>query len=530
MDGTGNPWFKADIAVSNGKIVQIGDLSQESAERFIDAEGQVVAPGFIDIHTHSDFSLLVNPKAESMIRQGVTTLVIGNCGHTPYPVNEETKEDLKRIIIGYMPEVEIDWVSLDGYMKRLDAQGVSVNVVPLVGHGSLRVAVMGFASRLPTDDELGEMKRLLERELKDGAFGFSTGLEYPPGFYSNTEELIELCKVVAKYGRLYATHIRDRGEGMIAATKEAIKIGELTGVPVHISHHVPRYPFEDKADEVLALIDEARMRGLDVTCDALIPFVLEDKLPEYMFAPGILVAMLPEWAFEGGVEKLLERLRDEETRREIRIKNTKAQARLALDGQWHRIFITHSDAHPEFNGKSIQEIAKAQNKDPWDVVFDLILAEGANCYNIHTAAAAYTLKDGIKVLKHPTAAPESDGLALATYGPLKDLTFGMGSYGYIPYFFEKYVRERKLFTVEEAVRKCTSLPAQRLNMRDRGLLREGMWADIVIFNPNHIRCRATFSQPNQYPEGIDYVIVNGEVVVERGEHTGALSGKPLRAK
>ncbi len=529
VDGTGNPWFRADIAISEGRIAQIGDLSRETADRVLDAEDLVVAPGFIDIHSHADFTLLVNPKAESTIRQGVTTMVTGNCGHTPYPVKEETKEDLKRLILGYIPEVEIDWVSLDGYLKQLEKRGTAVNVVPLIGHGSVRATVMGFDARLPTKDEMEEMKYWVRRALEEGAFGLSTGLEYPPGFYSNTEEIVELCRVVAEYGRLYVTHIRNRGGGMIAATEEAIKIGEITGVPVQISHHVPRYPLENAADEVLGLIDKARAKGLDVSCDALVPFVRE-RLPEYMCAPGMLTAILPEWAFEGGIEKLLERLKDEEVRRELRVKNIKAQARLALDGQWHRIFIEYCRSKPEYMGRSIREIAEAEDKDPWDVVFDLILAEGKDCYNILTTSAAYTPEDGIKVLKHPTAAPESDGMALAPYGPLADIKMGMGSYGFIPYFFEKYVRERRIFRLEEAVRKCTSLPAQRFNLKGRGVLRVGLWADIVVFDPDRIRCRATFAQPSQYPEGIEYVIVNGEVVVEKAQHTGRLPGKPLRAE
>jgi N-acyl-D-aspartate/D-glutamate deacylase len=249
-----------------------------------------------------------------------------------------------------------------------------------------------------------------------------------------------------------------------------------------------------------------------------------------MLAPGILTSLLPEWAFEGGIEKLLERLRDEGMRREMRIRNTKAQARLALDGQWHRIFIEYCRSKPAYMGRSIKDVAEAEGKDPWDVVFDLILAEKENCYNILTTAAGYTLEDGIKVLKHPTAAPESDGMALAPYGPLGSIKMGIGSYGFIPYFFEKYVREKRLFRLEEAVRKCTSLPVQRFNLPGRGVLREEMWADIVVFDPEHIKCLATFAQPNAYPEGIKYVVVNGEVVVEGKQHTGALPGKPLRAE
>ncbi len=531
VNGTGNPWFKADVAISNGKIARIGKLSGVSADESIDAENLIVAPGFIDIHSHADFTLLANPKAESLVRQGVTSVVIGNCGHTPYPVKEDRKEDLKRIIIGYRPEVEIDWVSLDGYLRRLEKQGVAINVVPLIGHGAVRVAVMDFDARLPIEDELNEMKRWVRHAMDEGAFGLSTGLEYPPGFHSNTEEIVELCKVVAEYGRLYVSHIRNREKGMIAATEEAIKIGELTGIPVQISHHIPRYPFENKADEVLGLIDKARAKGLDVSCDSLVPFVHENtSIKEYMVAPGFLPAILPDWAFEGGIGMLQERLRDKKTREEMRTRNTSTQGGLARDGQWHRIFIESCTSHPEYVGKSIKTISEEEHKDPWDVVFDLLLDEGENCYNVLTTGAGYSLEDGIKVLKHPTSSPGSDGLALAPYGPLSKISMGLGSYGFIPYFFEKYVRERKIFSLEEAVGRCTSLPAQRFNIKGRGILQEGMWADIVIFDLDRIKCKATFAQPSQYPEGIEYVIVNGKTVIEKGHHTGALPGEPLRAK
>lgn len=528
IDGTSNPWFKADIGIKDEKISIISNLKDERADYIIDATNLFATPGFIDSHTHADFTILANPRAESLVRQGVTTLVVGNCGHAVYPVKEDKKELLEKAIFGYIKGIEIDWKTLDGYLRRLKRQGIAANVAPLSGHCAIRIAVMGFDNRKPTESELDEMKKLVEQDMRDGSFGLSTGLEYPPGSFALTEEIIELCKVVSSYGGFYSTHIRNRADKMIEATKEAIKIGEAANVPVLISHHVPRYPSEGLADEVLRLIDEARSKGLDVVCDALVPFVKGDYLPNYMWASTNLISLLPSWAFEGGVKKILERLKDKNMRRLMIERNDRPHAKLAVDGQWHRIMISSSKKSPEVVGKTIKQIAEETKKEPWDVVFDALLKEGEECYDVIMSSAAYLLKDGIKVMLHPTASIISDGLALATSGPLASMSFGFQSYGYIPYFFKNYVFERKLLTFEEGVRKCTSLPAIRLGLKDRGLLREGMYADIVLINKEKLSYEGTLENPNIYAKGIEYVIVNGKVVIEKGEFTNNLPGKPLR--
>lgn len=513
IDGTGNPFFKADVGVADGKMVEIGALSSHSAEVRIDAEGLIVAPGFIDIHTHSDFTLLVNPRAESSVRQGVTTAVIGNCGHSCAPVSEETKGLLKKIIIGYSPTVEIDWHTLGEYLNRLEEGGIAQNVAPLVGHGAVRIAAMGFEDRAPKRDELERMKLLVAEAMEDGAFGLSSGLGYPPGSYATTEEMIELCRVVANYGGFYATHVRTYGEpGRLEAVKEAIRIGVEAGVPVQISHHTA----SAKAEETLPLIDEARAQGLDVTCD----------LHPYLWAATTVTVLLPKKTLKEGVDALLERLREPEERRRILEEIDLESLHPYLDS-WDKVVLERSDGNPELVGKSFTEIAETLGMSPKEVVAYLLL-NSKDPYNVYVLLHHYTEEDVIKVLRHPTSMVETDGMALAPYGQLASIRFHPRSYGSFPRVLRRFVREKRVITLEEAVRKMTSLPAQRLGLRDRGLLREGMWADMVIFDAERVTDRATYEEPTLYPEGIEYVIVNGTVVVEGGNHTGALPGMVLR--
>ena len=515
VDGTGNPWFKADVGIKSGKVLKISDLSSEDANRIINAKGLVVSPGFIDIHSHSEYSLLANSKAESKIRQGVTTEVNGNCGDSPAPIRGISTYD-KELAEEY--KLDLDWSTLGEYLDRLERQGIALNVALLVGHGTIRTAVMGYENRPPTREELEEMKELVALAMEDGAFGMSTGLFYPPGGFAHTEEVIELCKVVTKYGGIYTTHIRGEGDPLIEAVAEAIEIGEKANIPVQISHH-KACGIENwgKVEKTLRMMEEARYRGVDVTCDVY----------PYDACGADLVSLIPNWAHEGGVDNLRERLRDLKTRERIKkemLEGLPGWESCVKQSGWGRIKVIGWREHEEFEGKTIAEVAELKGVDPFDLTFDLIVKKESP----ELVDLAMSDKDVCAVIKHPLSMVGSDGEAIVPYGVLGESKTHPRSYGTYPRILWEYVREEKVLTIEDAIRKMASFPAQKLGLRDRGMIREGMWADVVVFNPKTVMDKATYEDPHRYPEGIEYVLVNGEIVVDKGEHTGALPGKVLR--
>jgi len=512
IDGAGNPWFRADVGVIRGCIETIGRLKDADAERRIDAKGLIVAPGFIDIHSHSDYTVLVDPRVESKIRQGVTTEVVGNCGSSAAPMNAEVRayrEKFMRATLG--EEFEFNWQTMEDYMRLIDNNGASFNVVALVGQGTIRQNIMGYEDRPPNDAELESMKRLVAEALEDGAWGMSTGLIYTPSVFADTDEIVELAKVVAKYGGIYFSHIRGEGETLLEAVKEATEIGERAGVPVQIAHFkASGRDYWGRTVDSLRLVEAGRSRGVDVTFD---------QYPYIASSTG-LSALLPHWAQEGGSEKLLERLRDKETRRKI----TEGPATVTSD--WDSVMVALAKNHPEYEGKTITEIANLEGKEPMDAVFDLLLAEEAQ---VNIVAFGMSEEDVQRVMKSPNMMVGSDGRAVAPRGVL-----GRGKphpryYGTFPRVIGHYVREGVL-SLQEAVRKMTSMPAQRLGLRDRGLMREGFKADLVLFDPDRVMDEATFTDPHRYASGIPYVIVNGTVVVDESEHTGELPGKALRKR
>ena len=534
VDGTGNPWFKGDIGIENDRIADVGNIPERYADEVLDVEGLVVSPGFIDVHNHSDASLLVNPKVESMIRQGITTICIGNCGLSPYPINESTKDELYRYLSSFIPIKEISWSSTRDFLGKIETQGTSCNVAALVGHGSIRIAVMGFEAREPTNQELEKMKELTSEAMDDGAFGISTGLGYAPGFFSKTDELIELAKVVSKKGGFYATHTRSIGVTYEESVAEAIKIGREARIPVQISHIESHYPNWGRTENVLKMIDEARSEGIDVMCD----------IPPYLYNMTVITTLLPAWLQEGGLTKTIERLKDESVREEVKrevLKETEKRASstgmaLAIDGHWDKIKIAGSDRNSQLIGMTLAEVAESRGVHPYDAVFDLLIEEGKQILII---GESHNEEDMQRILKHPTSMIESDERARAPYGPLSIGKPHPRAYGTFPMIFRKYVRGEtrkelpeekgcRLLALEEAVRKMTSLPAQRLGLLDRGVIRKGMIADITIFNPKTVADRATYKDPHQYPTGINYVIVNGKIVIENGRHTGVLPGKVLK--
>ena len=533
LDGCGNPWFWGDVAIRKGRIAEIAPAGRLYGKKTIDVEGHFVAPGFIDVHTHSDLTILVNRRAESAVRQGATTHIIGNCGMSPAPVDENHLAEMHHFWgrISTQPEVSWEWRTFDQYLQTLHRGGLAINVGSLAGHAALRMAAMGLAGRTPTPSELDRMKGLLVEAMGAGAFGLSTGLVYPPGCFASTEEIIALCQVVSRYHGLYASHIRGERETILEAVAEAIRIGHEAGVPVQISHNAPKYGAPGDATANLRLVEAARAQGQDVTVD-------NDLHTD--FGPPLSGA-LPQDIQKQPVSEIAGLLRDPDTRRKIRQeivldrRPAFGPAGLLKHGQWHRITVLHAPKNLDVVGKTIEVIARERGQDPFDVYLDLIVDNG------HDAAAIFDYIDesNIRILiQHPAVMICSDGWALATYGFLNDPPpYCPCSYGEFPGVLERYVRDVPVLTLEEAIRKMTSFPAQRFGLMDRGVLRPGAWADIVVFDLERIRDRATnlyphtypFENfPHRYPEGIDLVFVNGVLVVEGEHHTGALPGMVLR--
>ncbi len=533
LDGCGNPWFWGDLAIQNGRIAEIAPAGCLSGQQTIDVSGRYVAPGFIDIHTHSDLTILVNRRAESAVRQGVTTQLIGNCGMSPAPVNDAHLAEMQRQwgAVSNQPEISWQWRTFGEYLQALESGGLSINIASFAGHGALRIAAMGLDEGAATSEALQLMQSLLAEAMQAGAFGLSTGLVYPPGCFASTEEIIALCRIVQQHHGMYASHIRGERETILEAVSEAIRIGREAGVPVQISHNAPKFGAPCDASANLRLVDEARALGQDVTVDN---DVHTDLAPN-------LTGGLPQEIQDLPASDLAVLLSDPDRRQSIRqeIVEDKKPAfgpvGLLKHGQWQRITLLHAPQNPELIGKTLQAVAGERRQDPFDTYFDLIVANG------HEAEAIFDYIDEANIrllLQHPAVMISSDGQVLAPYGFLNEpVPYQPCSYGEFPGVLERYVRDQPVLTLPEAIRKMTSFPAQRLGLLDRGVLRPGNWADIVIFDLERIHDRATNlyphtypfeNYPHQYPLGIDYVFVNGILVMGEADHTGALPGKVLR--
>lgn len=520
VDGSGNPWFKGDVAIDNGRIVKINGIPTSRAEKVIDATGLMVAPGFIDMHSHSDLVLLINPRAESKIRQGITTEVIGNCGFSLAPIVPGRTDLVKREYGPLADETTWDWFTFQEFRVRLSNQRISVNVAPLVGHGVLRKNVMGYENREPTSDEFTEMKALLVESMKAGAFGISTGLIYPPSSFANTNEIVELAKVAMKHGGIYTSHIRNESNRLLEAVEEAVVIGKSAKIPVEISHLKSAGKSNwGRVNEALGIIDNARKEGVMISCDF------------YPYTAGStgLYACLPPWVHEDGKDEMLNRLKSNSIRKRIKehIKaETEGWENLVRNAGWDGIIITRCEKNKDYEGLSVSEVATKQGADPFDVMFDLLLEEdGVVGIVLHMMSE----EDVRAVMKHPLSMVGTDAVANAPYGPLAKGKPHPRSYGTFPRILGKYVREESVLSLRDAIMKMTSMPAQKLGLSDRGLIRKGFWADLAIFDPELVSDKATYKDPHQYPRGIEYVMVNGELVIDRGEHTGNLPGKVLVA-
>lgn len=514
VDGTNSPWFRADLAIENGKIVEIGKLTRRKAKMIIDAKHMFVCPGFIDIHSHSDFSAFLNPFCESKLRQGVTTELVGNCGYSLAPLLgsalEETRNYYKE-----MYSSEAGWRNVAEYLDALQRAKPAINYATLVGHGTIRKSVMGYEKREPTIEELKRMKRLVAESLRQGAFGLSTGLIYPPGSFASTNEIVELCKVVAKHNGFYATHMRSESAKLVESVAETIEIGKKSGVSVQISHHKAcGEKHFGKVKETLKMIEQARNEGYDVTCDVY----------PYTATSTDLDAILPDWVHEGGTEKMLERLRDPKIREKIKQQIDPVQRAM---GGYDKIYITYvvSEKNKPFQGKNLEEIARNQNKDPLEAAFDLILEERGRVGMMRFAMDEEDVK---LVIKSPYSMIGSDGSALSTEGILSRGHPHPRNFATFVRVLARYVKELKLLSVEEAVWKMTSFPARKIGLFDRGILRPKMAADIVVFDLDQVQEVSTFEDPKKYPKGIVHVLVNGVIVMRDGELTGARPGIVLR--
>ena len=519
IDGSGNAWVSGDIAIRGERIVAIGHLDNLHSKKVIDAKGLVISPGFIDMLGQSEASLLIDNRSISKLAQGITTEMTGEGGSIA-PQNEKTLASLQPALDHY--KLKVDWTTLNGYFQRLEKSGTPINIGTYVGAGQIREAVLGDDDRAPSAEELEKMKSLVAEAMQDGAFGISTALIYPPGHYAKTEELIELAKVAAKYGGIYGSHMRSEGQSEPQAIEEALRIGREAGLPVEIFHlKVSGKTRWGNMPQIVAQIQAARDAGQDVTAD----------MYPYVAGGTALASSLPPWVADGGFEKLLQRLHDPATRAKIK-------AEMAADHPtWENIFFDSGGGsgvlvsgveNPElkkFDGKTIAQIAALQKKSELDTLFDFVIADKGQTGALYFMASERDLVYG---LKQPWTSLCLDAGELSLDGPLYEEHSHPRAFGAMPRFLGRYIRDQHLLPLEQGIRKMTSLPAQRERLVDRGLLKEGYFADVTVFDPATIKDVGTYEKPSQLAQGVRYVFVNGQLEFEDGKLTGIVAGKALR--
>ncbi len=519
IDGTGAPWYAADVGIRAGRIVAIGRLDQAAAKQRIDAAGQIVAPGFIDMLGQSELTLLVDPHAPSKVFQGITTEITGE-GNSVAPVNEAiAKEDAARYA---HLQIKRDWSDFAGYFARLEKQGIGINLASYVGATTVREMVIGYVDRAATPSELAKMQGLVADAMRQGAVGVSSALEYAPAPYASTEELIALSRTAAEFGGIYATHMRSEQEAMMTALEETIRIGQEARIPVEIWHlkagGVNNFGL---MPEIVARIERARAAGVDIAADTY----------AYPAWANELSAFIPPWAHDGGDAKLIERLKNPAIR--TRLKKELAEVSTVWDNEWQsipgpeavQIATVLNPQLQNLQGRTLAEIAKSRGTDPMDTLFDILVEDSA-----HTEVAVFAMSEPDIVLAavQPWVSFCNDSSATSPNGLLGKEFPHPRAYGTFPRVLRKYVREERRMRLEEAIRKFTSLPASRLRLNDRGVLKAGMWADVVVFDPQLITDKSTFAAPNQLSVGMQWVLVNGVPVVADGAPTSALPGKVLR--
>jgi dihydroorotase/N-acyl-D-amino-acid deacylase len=519
IDGTGSPWYAADVAIKSGRIAAIGRLDGAIAARTIDARGMVVAPGFIDMLGQSELSLLVDPRAPSKIFQGITTEITGE-GQSAAPLTPALIQENQPAYAHY--GIQADWWTLAQYFARLEKQGIGINFGTYVGAATARAMVVGYENRAPTADELKKMQNVVEIAMRDGALGVSTALQYPPGLYAGTDELIALAKAAARRGGIYATHMRSEGNAEDAALDETFRIGREAHIPIEIFHlKVSGKSNWGRMPHVIERIERARADGIDVAADTY----------AYTAWNNDMAAFAPPWAHEGGTAKLLERLQDPAQRAKMRKDMTTPGA--DWDNEWLAIkgpedILICSVNNPDlakYQGKRVSEIAREWSVDGIDAIFDFLVKDKAGTY---VTVFGMDEPDVALALQQPWVSIDNDASATSPEGILGKDHPHPRAYGTFPRILARYVRDEHKLTLPDAIRKFTSLPAQRLHLNDRGAIKQGLWADLVVFDPDKIKDAATYAEPNAYSVGMQYVLVNGVPVIADGKMTDSKPGKVLR--
>lgn len=527
IDGTGKSAYKADVAIAGDRIARIGNnFGQAEAGQVIDATGLSVTPGFIDMHSHSDLTLFVQGGAESSLYQGVTTEVIGNCGFSSYPVHPKRARMLEAYLdgIGYDRSYRMPWKDFEGYASTLEKRGIAVNAVSLVGHGSIRIAVMGFDARDATRSEKEQMGRLLQEALNQGAFGMSSGLVYPPGINSPSEELEELCAILAKADGLYATHLR--GDGLradmtlVESLDEALRAARATGVSLQVSHVAAKFPNNGSAERVVEKMEQARQEGLRIGCD----------LHPYMAAMTSLVSLMPPWFFEGDAKERIRRLQDPGERAKIQEALRSQFGHVGWNEFWSRTETILDDPSSPYNRTRFAELARQHGKDASEVLLDVLNAQGEDLFKPVVLHWIYSQEDTLKTFLWGQSMIGADAVSASVESRKELMSLHPRAWGTFPAALRQFSREGKQVSMEEMVRRMTSLPAAMVRLKDRGILAEGMKADMAIFDKEKFTDKCTYEEPRQYAEGMKWVFVNGTMAIEKGKHTGLRPGKVLKKK
>ena len=507
VDGTGAEPIRADVGVHDGRVVSVGVVDEAGQE--VDAADKVVAPGFIDIHSHSDFTLLIDPRAASAVHQGVTLEVVGNCGFGCFPLLD--KELAPKAIYGYSPEVPLTWTTAAGYFDRLEEAGPAINVLSLVPNGQIRLSVVGLADRPAHPDELARMTYLLDEALEQGAWGYSTGLEYAAERGAGEDELVQMCMVCGRRHGLYATHTRRRDAGAADAVAEALRTGERSGVRLQVSHLIPRNGIES-ARECVDLVEQAQAGGMDVAFD----------MHTRLYGTTFLLTALPPWALEEPA-RLQEILESKQQRQKMR----GYESILSAGGDWGRVVLLDNDAWPAYARRDIASIAIERGQEPLETVYDLLLGAIGDPGRLMVIIHAYSEQQQREAFAHPLCVPGSDATTMAPTGPLAGQVFH-GAYTWAAWYLRFCVEQERILSLAEAIHRLSGAPAARLGLTDRGVLRAGAHADVAVFDPGSFREQGTTFDPSRLATGMDTVVVNGAVTLRDGQLTGIRSGRVLR--